>query len=54
MLKTYYHDPFTKICNEVGFTDKIDMKLSDKYYNINNFLNKTNLESFFIYEMIIK
>ena len=40
MLKTYYHDPFTKICNEVGFTDKIDMKLSDKYYNINNFIDK--------------
>ena len=37
LLKLYYHDPFTKIDNEVDFTDKIIMKLSDKYYNFNNY-----------------
>ena len=39
-LKTYYHTPFTEINNEVNFTDKIMMKLSDKYYNFNDLLNK--------------
>lgn len=37
LLKLYYHDPFAKIDNEVDFTDKIIMKLSDKYYNFNNY-----------------
>ena len=37
MFKTYYHDPFTHIFTEVNFTDKIAMKLSDTYYNFNNF-----------------
>ena len=36
-LKLYYHEAFTKIDSEVNFTDKIAMKLSDKYYNFNNF-----------------
>ena len=39
-LKTYYHTPFTEINNEVNFTDKITMKLSDKYYNFNDLFNK--------------
>lgn len=39
-LKTYYHTPFTEINNEVNFTDKIMMKLSDKYYNFNDIFNK--------------
>jgi len=39
-LKTYYHTPFTEINNEVNFTDKIMMKLSDKYYNFNDLFNK--------------
>ena len=37
ILKLYYHDPFTHIENEVDFTDRLSMKLSDKYYNFNNF-----------------
>ena len=37
MFKTYYHDPFTNIFNEVDFSDKLMMKLSDTYYNFNNF-----------------
>ena len=37
MFKTYYHDPFTNIFNEVNFSDKLAMKLSGTYYNINNF-----------------
>ena len=37
LLKLYYHDPFANIGNEVDFNDKINTKLSDKYYNINNF-----------------
>ena len=37
MFKTYYHDPFTHIFTEVNFTDKLAMKLSDTYYNFNNF-----------------
>ena len=37
MFKNYYHDPFTHIFNEVDFTDKLAMKLSDTYYNFNNF-----------------
>ena len=36
-IKLYYHDPFSNIGEEVDFTDKLDMKLSDKYYNFNNF-----------------
>ena len=40
MFKTYYHDPFTNIFNEVDFTDKLAMKLSDTYYNFNNFFRK--------------
>ena len=39
-LKTLYHTPFTEICDEVNFTDKVTMKLSDKYYNFNDLLNK--------------
>ena len=37
ILKLYYHEPFTKIANEMDFSDRIYMKLSDKYYNFNNF-----------------
>ena len=40
MFKNYYHDPFTNIFTEVNFTDKLAMKLSDKYYNFNNFFKK--------------
>ena len=41
-LKTFYHDPFTNIFEEVDFTDKMMMKLSDTFYNFNNFfVNKT-------------
>ena len=36
MLKTYYHEPFIDICEEVGFKDKIAIKLSDRYYNFKN------------------
>ena len=36
-LKLYYHDPFTHIENEIDFSDRLSMKLSDKYYNFNNF-----------------
>ena len=36
MLKTYYHEPFIDICEEVGFQDKIAIKLSDRYYNFKN------------------
>ena len=42
MFKTYYHDPFTNIFKEVNFSDKLAMKLSDSYYNFNNFFGKTN------------
>ena len=35
-LKLYYHDPFAHIENEVDFTDKLSMRLSNKYYNFNN------------------
>lgn len=37
LLKLYYHDPFANIGDKVDFNDKINTKLSDKYYNINNF-----------------
>ena len=37
MFKNYYHDPFTNIFTEVNFTDKLTMKLSDTYYNFNDF-----------------
>ena len=37
LLKLYYHDPFVNIGNEVDFNDKLNTKLSDKYYNFNNF-----------------
>ena len=41
-LKTFYHDPFINIFEEVDFTDKMMMKLSDTFYNFNNFFgNKT-------------
>ena len=40
MFKNYYHDPFTNIFTEVNFSDKLAMKLSDTYYNFNNFINK--------------
>jgi len=36
LLKTYYHEPFIDICEEVGFKDKIAIKLSDRYYNFKN------------------
>ena len=36
-IKLYYHDPFSNIGDEVDFTDKLNMKLSDKYFNFNNF-----------------
>ena len=36
ILKTYYHEPFIDICEEVGFQDKIAIKLSDRYYNFKN------------------
>ena len=36
LLRLYYHDPFTHIENEVDFTDKVSMILSNKYYNFNN------------------
>ena len=36
LLKTYYHEPFIDICEEVGFQDKIAIKLSDRYYNFKN------------------
>ena len=37
IIKLYYHDPFANIDDEVDFSDKLYMKLSDKYYNFNNF-----------------
>ena len=37
IIKLYYHDPFSRIEDEVDFSDRLSMKLSDKYYNINNF-----------------
>ena len=37
ILKLYYHEPFTNFDNEIGFSDRIYMKLSDKYYNFYNF-----------------
>ena len=40
IFKNYYHDPFTHIFTEVDFSDKLAMKLSDKYYNFNNFFKK--------------
>lgn len=39
-LKLYYYDPFANIEQEVDFSDKILMKLSDRYYNFNNFIQK--------------
>ena len=42
ILKNYYHDPFTNIFEEVDFTDKMMMKLSDTYYNFNNFFGHKN------------
>ncbi len=36
ILKTYYHEPFIDICEEVGFQDKIAIKLADRYYNFKN------------------
>ena len=39
LLKLYYHEPFHSIYNEMDFTDKIYIKLSDRYYNFNNFKN---------------
>ena len=36
LLKLYYHEPFHSIYNEVGFTDRIYIKLSHRYYNFNN------------------
>ena len=46
-LKTLYLDPFIGINNEVSFSDKLQVKLANKYYNFVNFkdikenLNKT-------------
>ena len=37
ILKLYYHEPFSNIDDEVNFNDKLSMKLSDIYYNFNNF-----------------
>ena len=37
ILKLYYHEPFSQIDNEIDFSDRIYMKLSNKYYNFNNF-----------------
>ena len=36
LIKLYYHEPFCNIDDEVDFSDKLYMKLSDKYYNFNN------------------
>lgn len=33
LLKLYYFEPFTKIDNEVDFNDRLNMKLSNKYYS---------------------
>ena len=41
LLKLYYHDPFYDIEDEVNFSDRISIKLSDRYYNFNNFKEKT-------------
>ena len=38
LLKLYYHEPFHSIYEEVNFTDRIYIKLSDRYYNFNNFV----------------
>ena len=37
ILKLYYHEPFSNIDDEVNFNDKLSIKLSDIYYNFNNF-----------------
>ena len=37
LLKLYYFDPFSYISNEIDITDKINIKLAEKYYNFNNF-----------------
>jgi hypothetical protein len=44
-FKNYYHDPFTHIFTEVNFSDKLSMKLSDNYYNFNNFFKRKRLFS---------
>ncbi|MBO6243401.1 MAG: ParB/RepB/Spo0J family partition protein, partial [Clostridia bacterium] len=33
ILKTYYHVPFSNICEEMDFKDKIAIRLPDRYYN---------------------
>ena len=35
LIKLFYHEPFCNIEEEVDFSDKLYMKLSDKYYNLN-------------------
>ena len=40
LLKLYYHEPFNSIYDEVNFTDRIYMKLSDRYYNFNNYVEE--------------
>lgn len=40
LLKLYYHEPFHSIYNEIDFTDRIYIKLSDRYYNFNNFVEE--------------
>ena len=39
-LKLYYHEAFTKIDNEIDFSDRIDIKLSSKYYNSKTLNNR--------------
>ena len=42
LLKLYYHEAFTKIDNEIDFSDRIDIKLSSKYYNSNTVNHRKN------------
>ena len=44
ILKLYYHEPFSNIDDEVNFNDKLSMKLSDIYYNFNNFTKQSKNE----------
>ena len=37
-LKFLYHQPFTNICNEIDFKDKLEKKLPEKYYNFKDLI----------------
>ena len=42
IIRLYYHEPFCKIDDEVNFSDRLSIKLSDKYYNLNNCKEKNS------------